>query len=320
MLPQSTNDTERAAAERALVEASDRSEAAADALEGLDPGALAMIRQSDGVLFGLLAAAAPPPKLLDFAIDAQSNALSRAVDSARIHTPVEEQGVAIGLFERFASVIQQWLQENPVPDAAQDLAAPVDDAPMFDEVAPAEGGSGAKPPSVAEEIQRLCDETRGTHALLRAGLAAPDGVLPEARLPDAEAALVNMIRIRELLNPPQQNQQQQNQQQQQQQNQQQQDQQQNQQQDQQQDQQQSQESQGSQDEQQQQQEQQEQPQSAEEQEAEEKEAQEAKRSEDEDEKADEELIARILEAEKRRADEARQRKHDLPPRPGVRDW
>ncbi len=284
-----------------------------------------MMRQSDGVLFGLLAAAAPPPKLLDFAIDAQSNALARAVDTARIHTPIEEQGVAIGLFERFASVIQQWLQENPVPDAAQDLAAPADDAPMFDEVAPAEGGSGAKPPSVAEEIQRLCDETRGTHTLLRAGLAAPDGVLAEARLPDAEAALANMIRIRELLNPPQQNQQQQqqkqNQQQDQQQNQQQQQQKQDQQQDQQQNQQQSQESQGSQDEQQQQQqEQQAQPQSAEEQEAEEKEAQEAKRSEDENEKADEELIARILEAEKRRADEARQRKHDLPPRPDVRDW
>ena len=61
-------------------------------------------------------------------------------------------------------------------------------------------------------------------------------------------------------------------------------------------------------------------QDAQEQEAEEKEAQAAQRSEDEAEKADEELLARILEAEKRRADERRRRQHDLPPRPGVRDW
>ena len=320
MLPQITNDTERAAAERALVEASDRSEAAADAMEALDPGALGMLRQSDGVLFGLLAAAAPPPKLLDFAIDAQSNALARAADPARIRTPVEEQAAAIGLFDRFASVIQQWLQENPIPTAAQDLAAAKDDdAPKFDEEAPAEGGSEAQQPSAAEEIQRLCDETRGTHTLLRMGPAPEGGVLPEERLPDAEASLANMLRIRELLNPPQQQQQQQQQQQ----NQQQQQQgQQNQQNQQQQDQQQ-----GQQDQQQQSPESPEssespdaQGQQTQEQDAQEQEAQESQRSEDENEKADEELIARILEAEKRRADEARQRKHDLPPRPGVRDW
>ena len=324
LLPQITNDTERAAAERALVEASDRSEAAADAMEALDPSALGMLRQSDGVLFGLLAAAAPPPKLLDFAIDAQSNALARAVDASRIRTPVEEQGAAIGLFDRFASVIQQWLQENPVPDAAQDLAAAKDDdAPMFDEEAPAEGGSEAKPPSVAEEIQRLCDETRGTHTLLRMGPAPEGGVLPEERLPDARTALANMLRIRELLNPPQQqqqNQQQQNQQQQQQQQQQNQQQSGQQgQQDQKPDKQESQQPQDSQT--QDAQTQDEKPTEPQEPEdAQEQEAQAAQLSEDENEKADEELIARILEAEKRRADERRRRQHDLPPRPGVRDW
>lgn len=310
LLPQITNDVERAAFERTLVEASDRSTAAADALEGLDPGALGMMKQSDSVVFGLLAGAAPPPKLLEFAIGAQSNALARAVDSARIRTPVEEQAGAVGLFDQFAGAIQQWLQENPVPDAAQDLAAAADDgAPKFDEEEGAE--EAARPPSVAEEIQRLCDETRGTHMLLSAGLSAPGGVLPEERRPDAEAALANMLRIRELLNPPQQNQQQQQQQNQQQQNQQQQNQQQNQQQSQ--DSQQSQESQGSQDEPRD-------PKEPQKQEAEEKEAQAAERTEDEAEKADEELLARILEAEKRRADERRRRQHDLPPRPGVRDW
>ena len=333
LLPQITNDTERAAAERALVEASDRSGAAADAMEALDPGALGMLRQSDGVLFGLLAAAAPPPKLLDFAIDAQSNALARVADPARIRTPVEEQAAAIGLFDRFASIIQQWLQENPVPTAAQSLAAAQDDAPKFDEVAPAEGGPGAEPPSVAEEIQRLCDETRGTHSLLRMGPAPEGGVLPEARRPDAEAALANMIRIRELLNPPQQQQQDQQQQQQdQQQNQQQQNQQQQSgqqgKQDQQQDKQEPQQPQNAQQQDAQQQEGQQQDaqqqdaqqQDAQQQDAQEQEAQAAQRSEDENEKADEELIARILEAEKRRADERRRRQHDLPPRPDVRDW
>jgi len=296
-------------------------------MEALDRESLDHVRRSDGALFGLMALFADPPKLLDFAIDAQSNALARVVDPAKIHTPEQEQGAAMGLFDAFASQIAAWLEQNPIPSAAEDLAASDAEAPTFDEdkpaAPPAEPAEPAKP-TPTEEILSLCDQTRGTFEVMRMGPPPKDGLLAEERLPDARAAHANMVRIRELLNPPQpQQQQQQQQNQDQQQNQQDQQQQQNQQQqnEQSQNQQQNQQDQQPGQDQQDQQGQQDQPEEQPPEEPEEKSAQEAEESEeDPDEEADAALMRRILEAEKRRADERRRRQHELPPRPGVRDW
>ena len=305
-----TNADDYAAFEHTLAEAADRAEGAVGALEKLDPAALDAMRRAEGAAFGLAAMSADPPAQLAIALDCQSNALSRVADVARMRTPVAEQAAAIGLFRTFADRLQPWL------DA---LAAASSNAPA---AGPAPVPQGP-PPEAREEIQRLCDETLGIHALLGMGGISPaDAVLPDDQLPNARQSAANIARLLELLRPPQQQQQQQqnqdqqqDQQDQQNQDQQQQDQQQQQQQNQDQ-QQQDQDDRNDQD----QQDQQDQQDSSEPQDAEKKEAEAREAEEDPDRKAAEEIMAKVLELEKRRAEERRARQGTLPPRVGERDW
>ena len=312
-----TNADDYAAFEHTLAEAADRAEGAVGALEKLDPAALDAMRRAEGAAFGLAAMSADPPAQLAIALDCQSNALSRVADVARMRTPVAEQAAAIGLFRTFADRLQPWL------DA---LAAASSNAPA---AGPAPVPQGP-PPESREEIQRLCDETLGIHALLGMGGISPaDAVLPDDQLPNARQSAANMARLLELLRPPQQQQQQQQNQDQQQNQQDQQDQQDQQNQDQQDQQNQQQQQQQSQDQQQQdqddrndqdQQDHQDQQDSSEPQDAEKKEAEAREAEEDPDRKAAEEIMAKVLELEKRRAEERRARQGTLPPRVGERDW
>ena len=113
-----TNETDRARIEADLAEDADRAAGAADALEALDPAALDAMRRAEGQALGLFASAAPPVPLLEQAVLAQSNALSRVANPARVRTPVENQVVALGLFEAFDGRIAPWLDALEAQAAA----------------------------------------------------------------------------------------------------------------------------------------------------------------------------------------------------------
>ncbi len=300
-----TNETDRARIEADLADAADRAAGAADALEALDPAALDAMRRAEGAALGLFASAAPPVPLLEQAVLAQSNALSRVANPARVRTPVQNQAVALGLFEAFDGRIAPWLDALE----AQAAGLPEGQAPP--------PGAAPMDPEKKKELLRLCEETRGTHEMIRMGLGGAGDVLPDAVRPDAKTSFANLKKILDLLREKDQQQQQQNQQQQQQQ---QQDQKQDQKQDQQDSRQQQQQDRQQQQQQDQQQSQDQQAEPTEPEDAEETEAAKAEEEKDPDEEAAQRIIKMILEQEKKRAAEKRKRERERPPAIGVRDW
>ena len=229
----------------------------------------------------------------DLAVLAQSNALSRVANPARVRTPVQNQAVALGLFGALDGRIAPWLDALE----AQAAALPEGQAPP--------PGAAPMDPEKKKELLRLCEETRGTHELIRMGLGGAGDVLPDAVRPDARASFTNLKKILDLLREKdnqQQNQQQQQQNQQQQQQNQQQQQQQNQQQNQQQQDQQNQQDRKDQQDKQQQQQSPESSESSQSPDAdEEPDAEPAKLEEkDPDEEAAQAIIKMILEQEKKR--------------------
>ncbi|MBQ9727298.1 MAG: VWA domain-containing protein [Kiritimatiellae bacterium] len=301
-----TNETLRAKIEGDLAEASARAADAADALEALDPAAFDAMEKAEGVAFDFFATAAPPVPLLEQAVLAQSNALSRVVNPARIRTPAANQIVALMLFQAFDEKIAPWL------DSLEEQAAAL---PGGQTPPP---GAAPMDPEKKKELLRLCEETRGTHEMIRMGLGGAGDVLPDAVRPDAKTSFVNLKKILDLLRDKDDNRQQKQDQQQQQQHQQQQQDKQDQKQDKQ-DKQQSQQSQQSQ-QQQSQESKQDQAQPQEPEETQEAEAAKIEEEKDPDEEAARAIIKMILEQEKKRAAEKRKRARDLPPAIGVRDW
>ncbi|MBQ3809682.1 MAG: hypothetical protein II839_02560, partial [Kiritimatiellae bacterium] len=182
-----TNETLRAKIEGDLAEASARAADAADALEALDPAALDAMEKAEGVAFDFFAAAAPPVPLVEQAVLAQSNALSRVVNPARIRTPLANQIVALMLFRAFDEKISPWLDALE----AQTAALPEGQAPP--------PGAAPMDPEKKKELLRLCEETRGTHELIGMGLGGARDVLPESVRPDAKTSFANLKKILDLL-------------------------------------------------------------------------------------------------------------------------
>ena len=262
--------------------------------------------RAEGQALGLFASAAPPVPLLEQAVLAQSNALSRVANPARVRTPVQNQAVALGLFEAFDGRVAPWLDALE----AQAAGLPEGQAPP--------PGAAPMDPEKKKELLRLCEETRGTHELIGMGLGGARDVLPESVRPDAKTSFANLQKILDLLREKdnQQQQQQNRQQQQQDQKDQQQKQDQKDRQQQQQDQQQQQQQQQTQD----QQDQQDQQDEAANEETQEAEASKAEEEKDPDEEAARQIIKMILDQEKKRAAEKRKRERERPPAIGVRDW
>ena len=301
------------------------------------------MRRAEETAFALQPVFADPLALLSLAIESESNALARVADPARLRTPVEEQQASSWLFQTFSDKIGPFLDQldaeaekkaAEAPDAAPSGA----EAPAAAAGAPDAEGQGAEALSAKtrEEIRRLCSETSGTYSLVAMGLSPALQVLPDDQLPNARQIAANLDELRKLLSPPPQQQQQQQQNQQQQ----------NQQQDQQQDQQSSQDRQQGEDQERDPQSgekrdekqddgREEEPSGAEESpqnaesgeekpsEEDEKEARGAEESEEAPDPDDEKaaaLMQRMLDQEKRRAEERRARRHALPPKVGERDW
>ena len=336
-----TTAAEAAAFEARLSDAADAASGAADALDSFLPDALPAMRRAEETAFALQPVFADPLALLSLAIESESNALARVADPARLRTPVEEQQASSWLFRTFSDKIGPFLDQldaeaekkaAEAPDAAPSGA----EAPAAAAGAPDAEGQGAEALSAKtrEEIRRLCSETSGTYSLVAMGLSPALQVLPDDQLPNARQIAANLDELRKLLSPPPQQQQQQ---------------QQNQQQDQQQDQQDQQSSQDRQQGEDQERDPQsgekrdekqddgreEEPSGAEESpqnaepgeeepsEEDEKEARGAEESEEAPDPDDEKaaaLMQRMLDQEKRRAEERRARRHALPPKVGERDW
>lgn len=302
-----TNETVRAGIEADLADAATRAADAANALEALDPAAFDAMEKAEGTAFDLFAAAAPPVPLVEQALLAQSNALSRVANPARIRTPLQNQIVALMLFRAFDQNVAPWL------DARDARAA------SLPEGQPPPPGAAPMDPEKKKELLRLCEETRGTHELIKLGLGGAGDVLPDAVRPDAKTSFANLKKILDLLretdNQQQQNQQQQQQQQNQQQNQQQDKRQQRQNQDQQDQQQQSRQNQQNQPS-----ESSKPPSSPEPPDEQEAEAAKIEEEKDPDEEAAKAIMKMILDQEKQRAAEKRKRTRERPPAIDVRDW
>ena len=318
-----------------LREAADGAAAAGVDLESLSETAIPRLRTSEEGVFGLSPLFSDPLALLRLTLSCQSNALVRTENPLAIRSAVAEQGCAEAFFLDASARTGAWLAGTP----ANDPAAPVRQALETADPPPPQLSDEER-----DEVSRLFGETLGLHRRIRQALAAaPNAVLlPADRLPDAERACDTIRRILEILdkNDSNQNQQNQNQQDQNQDQQDQQNQQDQNQQDQNQDRQQNQDQQG-QDQQDQNQQDQKQDQDRQ------NDASDSQRSQDKtengnenedkdkegeeresppppaptpDETAAQELMRRILEQEKERAEERRARLREIPVAPNQRDW
>ena len=183
--------------------ADEAADAVAD-LEALSEDALPRIRASEAAVFGLSPLFRDPLALLHLAFDCQSNALARTENPLALRSALVEQDSAEAFFQNFARRSEAWLGGAPAndPDAAARQAFETADPP---------------PPPISDEdrteVSRLSVETLGLHRLLRQAVDAgpADAVLlPLPQRSNAEQACSNIWRIIEILekNDQQQNQQQ----------------------------------------------------------------------------------------------------------------
>lgn len=205
-----TNENEVAAFEARLDEAADAASGAADALDSFLPDFLPAMRSAEQTAFALQPIFADPLTLLSLAIDAQSNALRRVADPVLLRTPVEEQEASAWLFNAFSEKISQFL--DGLEAEAENKA--VADAPATRGDMETSDNAEKLATEVRAEIRRLCSETAGTYSLLAMALDPSMKTLPDDQLPNARQIAANLEALRKLLSPPPQQQQQQQQQQQ----------------------------------------------------------------------------------------------------------
>ncbi|MCL1857542.1 MAG: hypothetical protein FWF84_07910 [Kiritimatiellaeota bacterium] len=278
-----TDPDDLAAFQDQILSARHRAKLAADRLRDIDPAGIDALHEAEGATLGFFAMLAPPPLLIDEAIAAQSNTLHAAADAIR--SPLEDQSLAAFLTTRFHDTLDGWLGQEGV--SGEGL-----------------GGSEASPPLSDEDRQRIEELTLET-------MEIHSNLLATASLREAycQKALDNLIEIRDLL-PKDQNQQQQEQQQQNSEPRTQNPEEQNQ--EQKPDEQDSQEDDS--------QESDPQEQDAQEQDTQEQDAADEDAAEEGLDPALQEIMARILQQEKDRADEKQRRLRNLPPLPYERDW
>lgn len=321
-----TNANELADFKFQLDKAKDQAEGAATALENLDPAAIDAMRESERSGLQLLAMVTPPPVVLAESILSQSNALDRAVNSAKPRTPAQDQQIAQGLFKVFSERYGQWLDQLAQQQQQQPPAtAPAATGPRIGPLATPPQQPTGQPsltPEARKEIDDLVNKTLGSHSLVQMDQAQDNTVLSDKARVNAAQALKDMNRIMELLPKPPKDQQ----------NQQNQDKQQNQKdkQDQQKQDQQKNDEQSQQDKQNQQNEQkqdekksEDKQQQADQQQPEDEKKQEAQAQpaeESPDKKDAENVMAKILEQEKQRDEDRQKRQRTMPPRVGERDW
>ena len=186
-----TNLTVLAEMENLLKSSSEASSDASTALEDLIPESLEAMKNADRAAFGLQVQLTDPIPLIDLAILLQSNALARAVDPERFNAPVQNQldGISVyDLFLRKRDMIPiQVVEKKPEQDAAEQ------GQPQTIRLTKAE----------KDEYETLCAETGELYRELRKELSSASPLLSNGQRPSAEQALANLIRIRELLSPPQ---------------------------------------------------------------------------------------------------------------------
>lgn len=200
-----TNQQQLAQLQQQLAGARERMQAASAALRDLDPAGLDAVRRSEEDTLGLFAMVAPPPPILDEAILAQSNAWVSAASARHVRTPAMEQAAARAFTALFAERFPAWA------DALASQAAPEAGGGT---TGAGEGAVGQPPPLKPEdraEIERLAAETVPLQDAVLGALASPDAPLDAATEPQRRKSMENLVRIRELLpKPPSQSQQEQN--------------------------------------------------------------------------------------------------------------
>lgn len=189
-----TNLTVLAELENLLKEASDASSDASIALEDLIPESLEAMKKADRTAFGLQVQLTDPVQLLNLAIPLQSNALAQMVVPEQFDTPTQSQLDGINVYDLFL----RKRDSIPIQIVEQKLAqeAPVQGQPQVIRMTEAE----------KNEYETLCAETGETYRELRKDLLPTASLLSTEQRQSAEKALANLIRIRDLLLPPQQQQ------------------------------------------------------------------------------------------------------------------
>ncbi|MGN0844243.1 MAG: VWA domain-containing protein, partial [Kiritimatiellia bacterium] len=187
-----TNLTVLAEVENLLKEASDASSDASIALEDLIPESLEAMKKADRTAFGVQVQLTDPVQLLNLAIPLQSNALAHTVAPEQFNTPTQSQLDGINVYDLFLrkrnSIPIQVVEQKPEQET------PVQGKPQAILLTEAE----------KNEYETLCAETGETYRELRKDLLPRATLLSAEQRLSAEKALANLIRIRDLLLPPQQ--------------------------------------------------------------------------------------------------------------------
>ena len=180
----------------------DEAAAAVADLEALSEAAVPRLRASETAAFNLSPLFSDPLSLLHLAFDCQSNALARTENPLALRSSLAEQVSAEAFFQNFANRADAWLGGTPANDATAAARQALETA-------------DPQPPQVSDEdraeVSRLTAETLGLHLLLRQAVdtsPAETVLLPPAQFPNAEQACSNIWRIIEILEQQDQQQQQ----------------------------------------------------------------------------------------------------------------